>query len=77
VTRERMRASWWTAAAAVLCTVSAAGAQTTSLDRDVKATPGREGRVGIYTSIARRLRGRSVARDPPLRCDGASEGQRI
>jgi len=31
--------------------VSAAGAQTTSLDRDVKVTPGREVRVGIYTSM--------------------------
>jgi hypothetical protein len=49
--RERMRASWWAVTAAVLCVVSAAGAQTTSLDREVKATPGREVRVGIYTSI--------------------------
>jgi uncharacterized membrane protein len=35
----------------VLCAVSAAGAQTTSLDREVKAAPGREVRVGIYTSM--------------------------
>ena len=49
--RERMRASWWAVAAAVLCWASAAGAQTTSLDREVKATPGREVRVGIYTSM--------------------------
>jgi len=35
----------------VLCTVSAAGAQTTSLDREVKAAAGREMRVGIYTSM--------------------------
>ena len=49
--RERMRASWWAVAAAVLCAASAAGAQTTSLDREVKATPGREVRVGIYTSM--------------------------
>ncbi len=48
---ERMRASWWAVAAAVLCAVSAAGAQITSLDREVKATPGREVRVGIYTSM--------------------------
>jgi hypothetical protein len=34
-----------------LCWASAAGAQTTSLDREVKATPGREVRVGIYTSM--------------------------
>ena len=42
---------WLPDAAAVLCVVSAAGAQTTSLDREVKATPGREVRVGIYTSM--------------------------
>jgi hypothetical protein len=35
----------------VLFTVSAASAQTTSLDREVKAAPGREVRVGIYTSM--------------------------
>jgi uncharacterized membrane protein len=51
VARERIRVSWWAIAAAVLFTVSAAGAQTTSLDREVKATPGREVRVGIYTSM--------------------------
>jgi uncharacterized membrane protein len=51
VARERMRALWWTVAAAVLFTVSAAGAQTPPLDREVKATPGREVRVGIYTSM--------------------------
>ena len=49
--RERTRASWWAVAAAVLLTVSAAGAQTSPLDREVKATPGREVRVGIYTSM--------------------------
>jgi uncharacterized membrane protein len=49
--RERMRASWWAVVAAALCAASAAGAQTTSLDREVKATPGREVRVGIYTSM--------------------------
>jgi hypothetical protein len=31
--------------------VSAAGAQTTSLDREVKAMLGREVRIGIYTSM--------------------------
>jgi hypothetical protein len=35
----------------VLCAAGVAGAQITSLDRDVKATPGREVRVGIYTSM--------------------------
>jgi hypothetical protein len=49
--RERMRASWWAVTAAVLCVVNAASAQTTSLDREVKATPGHEARVGIYTSM--------------------------
>ena len=34
-----------------LFVVSAAGAQTPPLDREVKATPGREVRVGIYTSM--------------------------
>lgn len=51
VPRERTRASWWAVAAAVLLTVSAAGAQTPPLDREVKATPGREVRVGIYTNM--------------------------
>ena len=46
-----MRVSWWAVAAAVLFTLSAAGAQTTSLDREVKATAGREARFGIYTSM--------------------------
>jgi len=46
-----MRASWRLVAAAMLCSAGAAGAQITSLDREVKATPGREVRVGIYTSM--------------------------
>ena len=49
--RQRLRQSWWAVAVAVLCAVSATDAQTTSLDREVKATPGREVRVGIYTSM--------------------------
>jgi hypothetical protein len=49
--RERMRALCWAVAAAVLCAVSAAGAQTTSLGREGKVTPGREVRVGTYTSM--------------------------
>ena len=49
--RGRIRTSCWAVAAAVLCAASVAGAQTTSLDREVKATPGREVRVGIYTSM--------------------------
>jgi hypothetical protein len=51
VARGRMRALWWAVAAAVLFTGSPASAQTTSLDREVKATLGREVRVGIYTSM--------------------------
>jgi hypothetical protein len=35
----------------VLCAAGVAAAQITSLDRDVKAMPGREVRVGIYTSM--------------------------
>jgi hypothetical protein len=51
VARERMRALWWAVAAAVLFTGSVAGAQALPLDREVKATPGRELRVGIYISM--------------------------
>ena len=51
VARGRIRTSCWAVAAAVLCAASVAGAKTTSLDREVKATPGREVRVGIYTSM--------------------------
>ena len=54
--RGRMRASWWAVAAVALCALNAAGAQTTSLDRDIKATPGREVRVGIYTSMYTSMR---------------------
>jgi uncharacterized membrane protein len=38
-------------AAALVSSVSAAYGQTASLDREVKAAPGREVRVGIYTSM--------------------------
>ena len=51
MTREQMRASRWLIAAAVLCFAGWASAQTSSLDREVKAAPGREVRVGIYTSM--------------------------
>jgi len=51
MTREQMRASRWLVAAAVLCFAGWASAQTSSLDREVKAAPGREVRVGIYTSM--------------------------
>jgi len=49
--RRRMRAAWWAFALAALCWAGAAHAQTASLDREVKAAPGREVRVGIYTSM--------------------------
>jgi hypothetical protein len=35
----------------LLCVATAASAQTSSLDREVKVAPGREVRVGIYTSM--------------------------
>jgi hypothetical protein len=46
-----MRALSWLVALIWLCWASAAQAQTSSLDREVKATPGRDVRVGIYTSM--------------------------
>jgi hypothetical protein len=49
--RAEWQRKYWIVAAALLCAVSAAYGQTTSLDREVKATPGREVRVGIYTSM--------------------------
>jgi len=49
--RERVRAAWWAIAVAALCWAGAAHAQTTSLDREVKAASGRAVRVGIYTSM--------------------------
>jgi uncharacterized membrane protein len=49
--RERIIASSWFVAAALLCAATAASAQTSSLDREVKVAPGREVRVGIYTSM--------------------------
>ena len=49
--RERIKASAWLVAVTLLCSATAASAQTSSLDREVKAAPGREVRVGIYTSM--------------------------
>jgi hypothetical protein len=46
-----MRASSWILAACVLCAAIPGYAQTSSLDREVKVTAGREARVGIYTSM--------------------------
>jgi hypothetical protein len=49
--RERTRIGRWLAAAALLCWASAAYSQDNSIDREIKAAPGREVRVGIYSSI--------------------------
>jgi hypothetical protein len=62
-----MGASGWLATTALLCWASAAYSQTTVLDREIKAVPGRSTRRHLYEH-ARRLHGRSVASDPPIRC---------
>src|SRR6266581_5965311 len=49
--RARTRIARWLATAALLCGASAVYSQDNSLDREVKATAGREVRVGVYTSI--------------------------
>ncbi len=49
--RKQIRAANWLVAAVLLCFANLASAQTTSLDREIKAAPGREVRVGIYTSM--------------------------
>jgi hypothetical protein len=41
----------WFATAALLCVASAVYSQDNSTDREIKAAPGREMRVGIYSSI--------------------------
>jgi hypothetical protein len=38
-------------AAALLCWASDSYSQTTSIDREIKAAPGRDVRVGVYTSM--------------------------
>src|ERR1700751_4038631 len=45
------RASSWFFAGPLLCAATAARAQTSLLDREVKAAPGRKVRVGIDTSM--------------------------
>jgi hypothetical protein len=47
----KIKVQLWLVAAAILCCATAGYAQTTSLDREVKATPAHEVRVGIYTSM--------------------------
>jgi len=49
--RQRTRIGRWLAAAALLCCASAAYSQDNSIDREIKASPGREVRVGVYSSI--------------------------
>ena len=49
--RTRLRAARWAVAVTALCWAGAAHAQSTSLDREVKAVRGHEVRVGIYTSM--------------------------
>jgi hypothetical protein len=49
--RQRIRIVAWLAAAALLCGVSDGYSQDNSIDREIKAAPGREVRVGIYSSI--------------------------
>src|SRR5438105_10426339 len=41
----------WLAAAALLCCTGPAYSQDNSIEREIKAAPGREVRVGIYSSI--------------------------
>ena len=49
--RQRTRIVAWLAAAALLCGVSDGYSQGNSIDREIKAGPGREVRVGVYSSI--------------------------
>ena len=50
MTRARTRVAKWLAAATLLCWASAVYSQDNSIDREIKAAPGREVRVGIYSS---------------------------
>jgi hypothetical protein len=49
--RQRRKIATWLAAAALLCSASAAYSQDNSINQEIKAAPGREVRVGIYSSI--------------------------
>jgi hypothetical protein len=49
--RQRTRIVAWLAAAALLCGISAGYSQDNSIEREIKAAPGREVRVGVYSSI--------------------------
>jgi hypothetical protein len=49
--RIRTRPARWLAAVTLLCSASAVYSQDNSIDREIKATPGREVRVGVYSSI--------------------------
>src|SRR4029077_7990276 len=49
--RQRKEIATWLAAAALLSGASTVYSQDNSIDREIKAAPGREVRVGIYSSI--------------------------
>jgi hypothetical protein len=51
MTRARTRITTWVATAALLCCASAVYSQDNSIDREIKAAPGREVGVGIYSSV--------------------------
>jgi hypothetical protein len=51
MTQARTRVAKWLATAALLCWASAGYSQDNSIDREIKAVPGREVRVGVYSSI--------------------------
>jgi uncharacterized membrane protein len=49
--RTRTRLARWLAAGTLLCSASAVYSQDNFIDREIKAAPGREVCVGIYSSI--------------------------
>jgi hypothetical protein len=66
--RVRTRIARWLATAALLCCASTVYSQGNSLDREIKAAPGREVRVGIYSSIRPDCTAGPLAGDPARRC---------
>ena len=48
---QRTTIARWFATAALLCVASPVYSQDNSTDREIKAAPGREVRVGVYSSI--------------------------
>src|SRR5260370_16621110 len=49
--RARTRIARWLATAALLCCACDGYSQGNSIDREITAAPGREMRVGVYSSI--------------------------